>query len=163
ADRAGLRDLVARYIRNSAGGLGGSRRRVYAAARPGDADVVERLGSRPAAAAACVQSGHGRRGTPLCHRTAAGGTVGASGGALGMCLGAFGLLVIACADEQQGPEAVAWVLAALSGGSAIGGLVYGAVPWRASSRLRLAVVATALGLTLAATGLSPHPYVLIAW
>ncbi|ARF52882.1 MFS transporter [Streptomyces gilvosporeus] len=83
--------------------------------------------------------------------------------AVGMCLGAFDLLVIAFADEQQEPEAVAWVLAALSGGSAIGGLVYGAVSWRASSRLRLAVVAAALGLTLAATGLSPHPYVLIAW
>jgi MFS family permease len=58
---------------------------------------------------------------------------------------------------------VAWVLAALSGGSAIGGLVYGAVPWRLSGRLRLAFLAVALGLTLAATGLSPHPYVLIAW
>ncbi|MFD9497923.1 MFS transporter [Streptomyces sp. NPDC060035] len=82
---------------------------------------------------------------------------------VGMCLGAFNLLVIAFADEHKDPEAVAWVLAALSGGSAIGGLIYGAVPWRVSSRLRLAFLAAALGLTLAATGLSPHPYVLIAW
>ncbi|GAB2785934.1 MFS transporter [Streptomyces chlorus] len=83
--------------------------------------------------------------------------------AVGMCLGAFDLLVIAFADEHDDPGVVAWVLAALSGGSAIGGLVYGAVPWRVSSRLRLAFLAVALGLTLAATGLSPHPYVLIGW
>ena len=64
--------------------------------------------------------------------------------AVGMCLGAFDLLVIAFADEHNDPEAVAWVMAALSGGSAIGGLVYGAVPWRVSSRLRLAFLAVAL-------------------
>ncbi|WP_445282009.1 MFS transporter [Streptomyces sp. DSM 118148] len=83
--------------------------------------------------------------------------------AVGMCLGAFDLLVIAFADEHKDPEVVAWVLAALSGGSAIGGLAYGAVAWRASSRPRLAFLAAALGSTLAATGLSPHPYVLIVW
>ncbi|MER7985173.1 MFS transporter [Streptomyces noursei] len=83
--------------------------------------------------------------------------------AAGMCLGAFDLLVIAFADAYHDPEAVAWVLAALSGGSAIGGLVYGAVPWRASSRLRLAFLAAAMGLALATSGLSPHPYVLVAW
>ncbi|MEU2365215.1 MFS transporter [Streptomyces noursei] len=83
--------------------------------------------------------------------------------AAGMCLGAFDLLVIAFADAFDEPEAVAWILAALSGGSAIGGLVYGAVPWRASSRLRLAFLAAAMGLTLAVSGLSPHPYVLVVW
>ncbi|MEU9608109.1 MFS transporter [Streptomyces sp. NPDC048057] len=84
-------------------------------------------------------------------------------GAVGICLGAFEFLVIAFADAHHEPAAVAWILAALCGGSAIGGLVYGAVSWRASSRVRLASVAGALGLTLAATGLSPHPYVLIVW
>ncbi|WP_184792015.1 MFS transporter [Streptomyces sp. 3211] len=83
--------------------------------------------------------------------------------AVGMCLGAFDLLVIAFADAYEEPEVVAWVLAALSGGSAIGGLVYGAISWRASSRLRLAFLAVALGLPLAATGLSPHPHVLFLW
>ncbi|MDX3099051.1 MFS transporter [Streptomyces sp. ME19-03-3] len=80
---------------------------------------------------------------------------------VGVCLGAFDLLVIAFADEHEAPGAVAWVLAALSGGSAIGGLVYGAFPWRASNRLRLALLAAAMGLTLAATGVASHPYVLI--
>ncbi|MGV9311262.1 MFS transporter [Streptomyces sp. NPDC003691] len=83
--------------------------------------------------------------------------------AVGMCLGAFELLVIAFADKHRAPETVSWVLAALCGGSAIGGLVYGALPWRASNRLRLALLAAALGLTLAAAGLSSHPYLLIVW
>ncbi|MFD8088177.1 MFS transporter [Kitasatospora sp. NPDC059722] len=80
---------------------------------------------------------------------------------VGMALGALDLLVIAFADERDASAVVPWVLAALSAGSAVGGLVYGAVPWRSSSRLRLSVLAVALGLVLAATGLSPHPYVLI--
>ncbi|MBQ1123952.1 MFS transporter [Streptomyces sp. B15] len=82
---------------------------------------------------------------------------------MGMCLGALDLLLVAFFDEHHRPGAVAWALAALSAGSAIGGLAYGAVPWRSSSRLRLSLLAAALGLTLAASGLSPHPYVLIAW
>lgn len=40
---------------------------------------------------------------------------------------------------------------------------HGVVPWRISSRLRLSLLAPALALVLAATGLSPYPYVLIAW
>ncbi|GAA2674258.1 MFS transporter [Streptomyces lunalinharesii] len=83
--------------------------------------------------------------------------------ATGVCLGAFDLLVIAFADAHDEPAAVAWVLAALSGGSALGGLVYGAVSWRASNRLRLALLAAAMGLTLGTTGLAPHPYVLVVW
>ncbi|MFJ3173937.1 MFS transporter [Streptomyces roseus] len=83
--------------------------------------------------------------------------------AVGMCLGAFDLLVIAFADAHEEPGAVAWMLAALSAGSAIGGLVHGAIPWRASNRLRLAFLAAALGLPLAAAGLSSRPHVLIVW
>jgi predicted MFS family arabinose efflux permease len=82
---------------------------------------------------------------------------------MGMCLGALELLVIAFTDEHHHPGAVAWAMAALSTGSALGGLIHGAVHWRASSRLRLSFLAAALGLILAVTGLSPRPYVLIAW
>ncbi len=77
ADGAGFRDLVARHLRHSPGRLGRARRSMHTAARPGDADIVARPGSRPAAAAARVQPGHGRRGTPVCHRTTAGGTAAA--------------------------------------------------------------------------------------
>ncbi|MEU8517771.1 MFS transporter [Kitasatospora sp. NPDC048722] len=80
---------------------------------------------------------------------------------VGMALGALDLLVIAFADERDASAVVPWVLAALSAGSAVGGLVYGAVPWRSSSRHRLSALAVALGLVLAVTGLSPHPYVLV--
>ncbi|MBD0707005.1 MULTISPECIES: MFS transporter [unclassified Streptomyces] len=82
---------------------------------------------------------------------------------VGMCLGGLDLLVIAFAEEHEASHAVPLVLAALSGGSAIGGLVHGAVSWRTSSGSRLGVLAIALGLTLAVTGLSPHPYVLVGW
>ncbi|MFE7326797.1 MFS transporter [Streptomyces sp. NPDC057565] len=80
---------------------------------------------------------------------------------VGLCLGALDLLVVAFADRHGQDAAVAWVLAALSAGSAVGGLAYGAVSWRASSRLRLAALAVALGLSLLATGLSPNVYVLV--
>lgn len=82
---------------------------------------------------------------------------------VGIALGALDLLVVAFADARHAPGAVPWVLAALSAGSAVGGLLYGAVPWRASNRARLSLLAVALGVTLAATGLSPHPLALIAW
>ncbi|MGI5467108.1 MFS transporter [Streptomyces sp. CA-132043] len=82
---------------------------------------------------------------------------------VGVSLGALDLLAIAFAEERHASHVVPWVLAALSAGSAIGGLVYGAVQWRASSRCRLSLLAIALGLVLAAAGHSPHPYVLIFW
>ncbi|WP_306300673.1 MFS transporter [Streptomyces sp. NRRL B-24572] len=82
---------------------------------------------------------------------------------VGMCLGAVELLVIAFADGHHRPGAVPWAMAALSAGSAVGGLVYGAVPWRVPTSVRLSVLALCLGAVLAATGLSPHPYALIGW
>jgi MFS family permease len=82
---------------------------------------------------------------------------------VGMCLGALDLLVIAFTDAHHHPEAAAWAMAALSAGSAVGGLAYGAVQWRTTGRARLSLLAAALALTLAATGLSPHPYALIVW
>ncbi|MGW1710949.1 MFS transporter [Streptomyces sp. NPDC002206] len=80
---------------------------------------------------------------------------------VGLCLGALDLLVVAFTDRQDQDAAAAWVLAALSAGSAVGGLTYGAVAWRASSRLRLTALAAALGLSLLAAGLSPNLYVLV--
>jgi MFS family permease len=80
---------------------------------------------------------------------------------VGLCLGALDLLVVAFTDRRGQDAAVAWVLAALSAGSAVGGLAYGAVSWRASSRRRLTALAVALGLCLFAAGLSPNLYVLV--
>jgi MFS family permease len=81
-------------------------------------------------------------------------------GAAGLCLGGLDLLVVAFAEQHGRGSAVAWVLAALSAGSAVGGLAYGAVSWRASNRARLPLPAVGLGVTLAVAGLSPDVYVL---
>ncbi|GEB49755.1 MFS transporter [Streptomyces cacaoi] len=82
---------------------------------------------------------------------------------LGMCLGSVELLVIAFADDRHRPETVAWVLAALSAGSVVGGLAHGAVPWRAATGPRLSLLAAALGVTLATAGLAPHLGALAVW
>ncbi|MFI1717405.1 MFS transporter [Streptomyces litmocidini] len=118
-----------------------------------------------------VRGGTGapRPGAP---RRAAGGRIVPGAGllravgvaaAVGMCLGAVELLVIAFADAHQRPGAVPWAAAALSAGSAVGGLVHGAVPWRVPTGVRLSVLALGLGTVLAAAGLSPHPYALVGW
>ncbi|MFJ9690673.1 MFS transporter [Kitasatospora sp. NPDC101183] len=80
---------------------------------------------------------------------------------VGVALGALDLLAIAFADEQGAAQVVPWVLAALSAGSAVGGLAYGAVTWRATNRRRLAWLAIGLGAVLAATGLAPRPWLLV--
>ncbi|MFD5187813.1 MFS transporter [Streptomyces sp. NPDC058357] len=83
--------------------------------------------------------------------------------AVGLCLGGLDLLVVAFAEQRhQGAGAVSWVLAALSAGSAVGGLAYGAVSWRASNRARLPLLAAGLGVAVVAAGLSPGVYVLAA-
>ncbi|MGW5370942.1 MFS transporter, partial [Streptomyces sp. NPDC004011] len=76
--------------------------------------------------------------------------------ATGLATGAFDLMAVAFVEQRHsGTSAVTWVFAALSGGSAVGGLVYGAVRWRSTARFRLAQLAVGLGLTLAAAGLVP--------
>jgi len=75
---------------------------------------------------------------------------------VGLSLGAVDLLVLAFAEQRHhGEGAVAWVLAALSTGSAVGGLLNGAVDWRMSARLRLPLLAVGLALSLCAAGLAP--------
>lgn len=75
---------------------------------------------------------------------------------VGLSLAAVDLLVVAfAAARQQGDDTVAWVLAALSAGSAVGGLLNGAVDWRTPARVRLPLLSAGLGLTLAAAGLAP--------
>ncbi|OKJ42493.1 MFS transporter [Streptomyces sp. CB01580] len=82
--------------------------------------------------------------------------------AVGLCLGALDLLVVAFAEQHHRGGSVAWVLAALSAGSAVGGLAYGAVPWRAPNRMRLPVLVAGLGTALVVAGLSPGVPVLVA-
>ncbi|MEV4042273.1 MFS transporter [Streptomyces sp. NPDC049744] len=76
--------------------------------------------------------------------------------AVGVSVSAVDLLVVAFAGERGlGDGAVAWVLAALSLGSAVGGLANGAVAWTSPTRARLPFFAAGVGLCLAAAGLAP--------
>lgn len=79
---------------------------------------------------------------------------------VGMCLGAVNLLVVAFAAKHHQLAAVAWVEAALSVGSVLGGLIYGARTWRATPPVRLSLLALALGVAVAAAGLSANIVVL---
>ncbi|MET9254501.1 MFS transporter [Streptomyces sp. NPDC003717] len=80
--------------------------------------------------------------------------------AAGLAVGAVELLVVAFAERHGlGDGAVAWTLAAMSAGSAVGGLVSGAVAWRRPARVRLRYLAAGLGLSVAATGLAPAVFV----
>ncbi len=83
--------------------------------------------------------------------------------AVGVSVSAVDLLVVAYAGERGlGDGTVAWVLAALSAGSAVGGLLNGAVPWRSATRARLPFFAAGVGLCLAVAGLAPGPGTLVA-
>ncbi|MEU6669879.1 MFS transporter [Streptomyces sp. NPDC046727] len=75
---------------------------------------------------------------------------------VGLALSGVELLVMAFATERSYDTAlVPWVLGALSAGSALGGLVNGAVRWRTTARARLGRCAAGLGLVLAPAGLAP--------
>ena len=75
---------------------------------------------------------------------------------VGLALSGVELLVLAFAAERSyDTDLVPWVLGALSVGSAVGGLVNGAVEWRTAARVRLCRFAVGLGLVIAAAGLAP--------
>ncbi|MEU6275844.1 MFS transporter [Streptomyces populi] len=77
------------------------------------------------------------------------------GSGVGLSLGAVDPLVMAFAERHHhGAGVVARVLAALSLGSAPGGLLNGAVDRRAAPGVRLPLLAGALGLTLFGAGLA---------
>ncbi|MFG3203023.1 MFS transporter [Streptomyces sp. NPDC048192] len=74
----------------------------------------------------------------------------------GLALSGVELLVTAFVTARSyGTGLVPWVLGALSAGSAVGGLLNGAVRWRAPARARLCGFAAGLGLVIAVAGLAP--------
>ncbi|GAA4610719.1 MFS transporter [Actinoallomurus liliacearum] len=81
---------------------------------------------------------------------------------VGLCLGALGLLMVAFAAHRHEAAGAAWAEAALSVGSAVGGLAYGSRSWRMSGRTRLPVLTVAVAVPLAAAGTAPDLYVLSA-
>ncbi|MFJ6083492.1 MFS transporter [Streptomyces sp. NPDC092369] len=117
-------------------------------ARSGDS------GTRP-------KSPSARESSPLDGRALLQPVVVATG--VGLSLSVVDLLVVAFAEQRHlGADSAAWVLAALSAGSAVGGLLNGAVDWRTPARVRLPRLAAGLGLTLAAAGLAPGLWTLAA-
>jgi MFS family permease len=81
-------------------------------------------------------------------------------GSIGLCLGGLGLVIVAFSQARHDPAAVAWIEAALSAGSALGGLGYGAVAWRISAQHRLTLLAAGLAVVLLPAALSPNLLVL---
>ncbi|MFB7657117.1 MULTISPECIES: MFS transporter [unclassified Streptomyces] len=82
---------------------------------------------------------------------------------VGVSVSAVDLLAVAYAGQRDlGGSTVAWVLAALSAGSAVGGLLNGAITWTSSARARLPFLAAGLGVSLAAAGLAPGVGTLVA-
>jgi SAM-dependent methyltransferase len=67
---------------------------------------------------------------------------------------------VAFAQTRHAPAAVAWIEAALSAGSALGGLGYGAVTWRIPAQRRLALLVAGLAVILVPAALSPNLLVL---
>ncbi|MEV8589210.1 MFS transporter [Streptomyces sp. NPDC051180] len=121
------------------------------------------LAASPAARSRGRERGAAAKGGPTGAPGAGTARAALVAAAVGMALGALDLLVIAFADEHGMPGVAPWALAALSAGSAVGGLVHGAVSWRLPTAVRLSLLALGLGGVLAVAGLSPHPYALVGW
>ncbi|WP_327673853.1 MFS transporter [Kitasatospora sp. NBC_00458] len=125
------------------------------------------LVATPAARAVPVAAAAPAPGEPVAAGEAAGGD-GPRGGrgllrravlaaaATGLALGALDLMVVAFAEERGRPEAVGWVLAALSAGSAVGGLALGALDRPLPNTARLPLLTAGLGVVLAAAGFAPN-------
>ncbi|MET9175392.1 MFS transporter [Streptomyces misionensis] len=106
-----------------------------------------------------------RPAPPSGRRSAVGGLAAPFAVALGagLAVSAVELLTMAFATERgYDTGLVPWVLGAVSAGSAVGGLVNGAVTWRAAARTRLVLFAGALGCVIAVAGLAPNLWLLTA-
>lgn len=100
-----------------------------------------------------------RETTPSPGRFPAAPVVAAAG--MGLALSAADLLVMAFAEQRSyGDGVVPWVLAALSAGSAVGGLLNGVVEWCRPAGERLAWSAVGLGVVLGAAGFAPGMWTL---
>ncbi|MCL2733026.1 MAG: MFS transporter [Actinomycetia bacterium] len=74
---------------------------------------------------------------------------------VGVCLAGVYLYVIAAADRAHHPAAAGWILAAQSGGSAVGGLLYGRMRWRLDVAARLPYLLLVLAGLVAVTAAAP--------
>ncbi|MET9710798.1 MFS transporter [Nocardiopsis alba] len=82
-------------------------------------------------------------------------TAVALSGAAGLALGATGLINVAFAEQHGRVEAVVFLETLQTTGGVVGGLIYGAVSWRAGTRARLVLTSLALGGGVAAAAFAP--------
>lgn len=116
-------------------------------------DMAPGGGGEGSEGGASVGAGPSGPGQPVLRRIARPVTAAV---AVGVALGVLDLLVVVFAERHgHGGASVAWVLAALSAGSAVGGLLNGTVDWRRPAPIRLALLTAALGLALLGAGLAP--------
>jgi MFS family permease len=80
----------------------------------------------------------------------------------GVAIGVIQVAAPAFMAERGAPEAGGLLLAALSGGSLVGGIVYGARAWPGSGRVQLAALMAGLAFAYAALALAGVPVVLAA-
>jgi hypothetical protein len=122
------------------------------------------LSRRPAAPASPPARARDADRTYRCNTVAGAGravlAVALAAGAVGLCLGGLSLVIVAFSQARHDPAAVAWIEAALSAGSALGGLGYGAVTWRMPAQYRLVLLVAALAVILLPAALSPDPILL---
>ncbi|MEX2504541.1 MAG: MFS transporter [Egicoccus sp.] len=85
-------------------------------------------------------------------------------GCMAIVFGVIDIVVPAVAELAGAPGAAGGLLAAIAGGSLLGGLVYGARPWPGTldQRLRVLVVVLALGLALLPQALGSLPVFAVA-
>lgn len=80
----------------------------------------------------------------------------------GTCLGSVSLLMVAFARLHHDAAAAAWCSAAMSGGSALGGMAYASARWKLTPRRQLPVLVAVPAIVLALAGMSPNLEVVVA-
>ena len=120
-----------------------------ATTEPSEADPVPPAARTPASAAPVVQAPHNRKMAWLSPRSA---SILLAVIATGFCLGGIELTTVAAMRSMGHPEMIGWVLAASGFGSAIGGVLYGALPRGASTALLLVFLGALTALPALSSG-----------
>ena len=120
-----------------------------ATTEPSAVDPVPPATHTPASAAPVVEAPRNRKLAWLSPRSA---SILLAVIATGFCLGGIELTTVAAMRSMGRPEMIGWVLAASGLGSAIGGVLYGALPRGASTALLLVFLGTTTALPSMSSG-----------
>ena len=120
-----------------------------ATTEPSQDNPVPSAARTPTSAASVVQAPHNRKMAWLSPQSA---SILFAVVAAGFCLGGIELTTVAAMRSMGHPEMIGWVLAASGFGSAIGGVLYGALPRGASTALLLVFLGTLTALPALSSG-----------